>query len=435
MMNVVLAQETMHLVVLEFASVGAVDEALLLQLSDQTRGAALSVFPKSTSNVQVLSRESLLDYVQRQGKDASCLDGECAVEVAKNINARFVVTGNVTYQQGTYRVVLKAHDSTSNRLLGQKNISASSSSELLTVLSKDSLLLIEDAIGPFDPGRKGVKDIWVPGFEVARTPYRILNLSDDLLLGASVQIDGREACDVSTKDSCAILVDTRQYPSGVSLQITQEGYQPIRKDVDLKGKSDSITVGLRFFPVYGVLRVDSLLPTGGKCSGDVFVDDDKVGSTPWSGKVLAKGHKVVVNCAGMAGTQNIQVEEKKTTDITISVQPYSYDDLRAAQNNLFLHRAIDWGLIALTGTTATIAVRNFSQGQQAYTDASSIQESYEVTEYNELLETGASHIRTSNVNMAVCASSIGVGVIHHLWLTRKSRKHLDDVEKIREASL
>ena len=51
------AQEVMHLVVLEFSTVGEFDQTLLLNMSDQTRGAALDVFPKQTSKVQVLTRE------------------------------------------------------------------------------------------------------------------------------------------------------------------------------------------------------------------------------------------------------------------------------------------------------------------------------------------------------------------------------------------
>ena len=107
--KIVYAQEVMHLVVLEFSTVGEFDQTLLLQLSDQTRGSALEV---SQTNIMCrLRHESLMDFVHQQGKDASCLAGECAVEIAKNIGAQFVIVGNAYSQNGTYRVTLKAFDS------------------------------------------------------------------------------------------------------------------------------------------------------------------------------------------------------------------------------------------------------------------------------------------------------------------------------------
>ena len=68
---------------------------------------------------------------------------------------------------------------------------------------------------------------------------------------------------------------------------------------------------------------------------------------------------------------------------------------------------------------AYFATSNFSQGQQAFSDASSIQSANDVEEYQELLTTGAEHIQAANVNVIFCGVSAGLGALHYAWLTRQ----------------
>ena len=96
------ADDIFKLAVLEFGSVGTVDPNFLQQLSDETRGGALEVFPSNTSKFLILTRENMLDVLAKDGKDASCLKGNCAISIGRNINARFVITGNVNLLEKSY---------------------------------------------------------------------------------------------------------------------------------------------------------------------------------------------------------------------------------------------------------------------------------------------------------------------------------------------
>ena len=429
------AQEVMHLVVLEFSTVGEFDQTLLLNMSDQTRGAALDVFPKQTSMVQVLTRESLMDFVQQQGKDASCIEGECAVDIARNINARFAIVGNAYFQNGTYRVTMKAFDSASNQLLGQEELSAKSASDLLSQVEETSFKLIESTIGPFDPGRKGIQDFRPEPFEVSETPYRILHLNHELLPGATVEVPNTNAtCQTDDRNYCSILIDTRKNTGSVDVFVSQAGYKPIIKTVKVSGNKTNIPVQFDFVPVYGILRVDALSPTGAKCRGTVEINGEEIGQTPLSEKILAKSHTLVVDCNGMRGLQEVVVPEAETISVEVSVQAYSSADYSDAQKKLQIHRIIDWGLIGTSGMTAYFAASNFSQSQQAFLDASSIQSANDSNEYQELLTKGTEHIQTTNLNLIVCGVSAGVGVVHYAWLTRQSKKYVEDIEDIRSVS-
>ena len=142
--------ETMHLVVFEFSTVGDFDQALLLQMSDQIREVAIHVFPQQTSSIQVLTRENLMDFVVQQGKSVTDFEGTDPVVIAQNINVRFVIVGNAYFQNGTYRVSMKAFDSETDTLLGQKDLSAKSGGDLLNQIEVTALDLIKTTIGPSD---------------------------------------------------------------------------------------------------------------------------------------------------------------------------------------------------------------------------------------------------------------------------------------------
>ena len=130
------------------------------------------------------------------------LAGECAVEIAKNIGAQFVIVGNAYSQNGTYRVTLKAFDSASNQLLGQEDVTSKNANDLLNQVEEVSFKLIEKTIGPFDPTRKGIQNFSPDSYEVDPTPLRIVRLKDDLLQGAKVEVTGQQnQCDVSDEQT------------------------------------------------------------------------------------------------------------------------------------------------------------------------------------------------------------------------------------------
>ena len=214
------ADETLRLAVLEFESVGQMDPNFMMQLSDETRGGALDVFPPATSKVMVLTRENLLGVLAQDGKDASCIAGECAVGIARSIGARFVIVGSVGKVEGQYSTTIGVYDAESNDLLGQKSMQESSQVVMLGKMRSFSAELIERTLATYDEGRLGVRqiggepDTWT----VNASNQGILEISEPRLKGAKISINGGKVCDMRDKSICRALVEQGEVTVSIKRQ-------------------------------------------------------------------------------------------------------------------------------------------------------------------------------------------------------------------------
>ena len=93
------AAEIQWLAVLEFSGVG-VDSDILHKLSDQSRIASSNTLP--ADQYHVMTRESMLEILADMGKDSSCFSGKCEIEIARNIGADYVITGDLLEIDDTY---------------------------------------------------------------------------------------------------------------------------------------------------------------------------------------------------------------------------------------------------------------------------------------------------------------------------------------------
>ena len=119
-----------RIVVLDFRTVGITDEGLLSSLSDGVRtGLIKSV---DTEQYLIMTRESTMRILKDMGKDASCIEGSCEVEIARNIGADYVISGTITLISETYLLTLKLHNTETNALLASEQIE-----------QKDPLLLVK----------------------------------------------------------------------------------------------------------------------------------------------------------------------------------------------------------------------------------------------------------------------------------------------------
>ena len=102
--------EVKRLAVLEFRS-GAIDSAYLLNLSDQSRRAAVEIL--SDEEYLIMTRENMMQILTDMGKDASCMEGTCEVEIGRNVGADVIITGDVLQIESTYVLTLKLYDTLS----------------------------------------------------------------------------------------------------------------------------------------------------------------------------------------------------------------------------------------------------------------------------------------------------------------------------------
>jgi formylglycine-generating enzyme len=107
-----------HLAVLEFT--GSDNEDLVSILSDQARAGALDQLDPFIYSI--ITRENMMQILEDMGKDATCMEASCEVEMARNIGADFVISGTISQIGGTQMVMLKLHQSEAGTLLAMHRI-------------------------------------------------------------------------------------------------------------------------------------------------------------------------------------------------------------------------------------------------------------------------------------------------------------------------
>lgn len=137
------AAEIQWLAVLEFSGVG-VDSDILHKLSDQSRIASSNTLP--ADQYHVMTRESMLEILADMGKDSSCLSGKCEIEIARNIGADYVITGDLLEIDHTYLLTLKLHNSDTGQLLAGKEVKSASLLELIRLCEISSEELIQTGL-------------------------------------------------------------------------------------------------------------------------------------------------------------------------------------------------------------------------------------------------------------------------------------------------
>ena len=113
-----------RLAVLEFRGVG-VSGVLLQQLADEARTGIVQ-----TSNGQkikgekfiIMTRENMMQILKDQGLSAEDCTGECEVELAKNIGADYVISGDITKLGSMFVLSVKLHATFDGNLLAAESI-------------------------------------------------------------------------------------------------------------------------------------------------------------------------------------------------------------------------------------------------------------------------------------------------------------------------
>ena len=95
----------LRIAVLDFNGIGVDDPALLSSLGDGVRTGLIKTI--DTNTYLVMTRESTLEILKDNGRDPSCVSGECELEIGRNIGASYIISGTVTKIAETYLVTLK----------------------------------------------------------------------------------------------------------------------------------------------------------------------------------------------------------------------------------------------------------------------------------------------------------------------------------------
>ncbi|MEC7983680.1 MAG: hypothetical protein VX278_00870 [Myxococcota bacterium] len=136
------------LAVLEFRGSG-LQMQVLQKLSDQSRDAALHTLPKD--QYAVMTRENMMMVINDMGKDSSCMEGGCEVEIGRNIGADFIITGDILQLGDLYMLTLKLYETGSGRLLEMNEIRSKEIIELIDLTKKNSTTLLQKGLNIAEP--------------------------------------------------------------------------------------------------------------------------------------------------------------------------------------------------------------------------------------------------------------------------------------------
>ena len=259
-----------RIAVLEFQGVGINEEGLLFSLSDAVRSGLIKEL--SSDAYLVMTRESTLQVLKDMGKDASCMQGECELEIARNIGSDFVVSGTITPLSGKYLVSLRLYNTSTSALLASDQVQ---DGDPLTLVNKvgsiTQQLLFEGNLisGAQEPRQQSMES----GFSNDKKNKWSVNGSGKQHIvsftsspsGAYVLSDGKVLCD---RTPCKKSLGKGKH----RISIQKDRYFPFEKDIFVNKKTD---INGALNPNFGYLQVPTTM-TG----IELLLDGKSIGKTP-----------------------------------------------------------------------------------------------------------------------------------------------------------
>ena len=108
-----------RLAVLEFRGVGVQKEILTL-ITDGVRLGVLDGLNEHKidgQEVLVMTKENMMDMLNQMGKSAADCQGECKVELGRNIGADYVISGELFKVDELYILNVKMHETAQGKLM------------------------------------------------------------------------------------------------------------------------------------------------------------------------------------------------------------------------------------------------------------------------------------------------------------------------------
>jgi hypothetical protein len=141
------AEDTRRLAVLELRSSGEFSRSALNMLSDQLRDGALKA--TKGSSYEVMTRENMEVLARNMGIDlAACDDqGQCEVDVGKNVGADTVLSGEIGRFGSKLTLTIKLHNTHKGSLLNTETVRATTKDELFDSLSAAAATLVREGLG------------------------------------------------------------------------------------------------------------------------------------------------------------------------------------------------------------------------------------------------------------------------------------------------
>ena len=137
------AAESARIAVLELR--GPVEADVLRLMTDEVRGGVLDA--TRGGDFIVMTRENMAIIAKDMGLDLSCVEGACEVETGRNLNAAYVVSGEVVAVGGSMNLMLKFHETEEGALRAKQRTKADSVDALVDAASALARAVTQQGLG------------------------------------------------------------------------------------------------------------------------------------------------------------------------------------------------------------------------------------------------------------------------------------------------
>ena len=239
------AYATERIAVLELTSEAA-PESVLLTITDSVRSGTRDVL--SGDEYIVMTRQNMITVLGDNGIDASCVEGQCELDLARAMQANLVVTGRLISVEGQFHLNLNIYNVGNGDLLKAEDVWAGSIRELIDASEQTARVLIREALGVYGSGRQEVgregRIGGGEGLDLGSSSRVVIVRFESVPSGASVSVDNQILC--NTPCSRDLSPGTHRVTMGAERYYTSEDRLVISSDE---------TVSMTLEPAFGLLSV------------------------------------------------------------------------------------------------------------------------------------------------------------------------------------
>ncbi|MEC7984557.1 MAG: SUMF1/EgtB/PvdO family nonheme iron enzyme [Myxococcota bacterium] len=287
---------SVRLAVLEFQGAG-IDPNLLQLLTDEVRTGIVHVTKGEKikgEKLIIMTRENMMQVLKDQGLSAEDCVGECEVEIAKNIGADYVISGNVTKIGTLFALVVKLHSTADSNLLASESFKTKSAENLVNDSGKVGAKVFQEGLNlsPKQQNASAVSSGFQGGFSQEEDSDWVIKKGKSKGIvhftstpsGATVMMNGKLVCPSTPCKKNLVL-------GKHNISIQRERYFEWKEQVTL-AKGTKVNAILK--PTFGYFEVMSSF------SGvSLFMNGNKLGKTPISRRELDPGRyniRIKDNC-------------------------------------------------------------------------------------------------------------------------------------------
>ena len=300
-----LAGTPIRIAVLEFRGIGIQESALTLLADDVREGVLVAVKPQQEQYL-VMTRENMMSILNEMGRSIEDCSGECEVEIARNIGADYVISGEVYLIEEQYILSLKMHDTQKGNLLGREEAKGQKITELLEEATNSATTLVSTSLD-IDVKNTVQNGSTNNKIQSQKTNDEMVSVSfDSNPSGASVYIDHQLLCNTTP---CEKFVSKGAH----HLKYVLQRYADHIESIEVQDDNTSFHISLQSH--FGVYTVHSA-PLGFV----VYENGTVLGTTPFEAELIPGTHQLEIqDPCYQNSTTEVFAEEGERKDIYINL--------------------------------------------------------------------------------------------------------------------